>query len=93
MAHLVPLEECMIYGHLGNIEKAKALFEEYYQSAVDEYNDLLKNGRKHYLKKGDRVVYMDQDITAEKEGYVTLYRADHRPIEYLDELAVTLGLR
>lgn len=43
MAHLVPLEECMIYGHLGNIEKAKELFEEYYQSAADEYNKLLKN--------------------------------------------------
>lgn len=93
MAHLVSLEECMIYGHLGNIEKAKELFEEYYQSAVDEYNDVIKNGRKHYLKKGDRVAYMDQDITAEKDGYVTLYGADRRSIDYLDELAVTLGLR
>ena len=51
MDHLISLEECMIYGYLGKIEKAKQLFEEYYQSAVDEYNDLMKNGRKQYLKK------------------------------------------
>ena len=38
--HLTSLDECMIYGHLGNLEKAKQLFEEYYRSAVDEYNKL-----------------------------------------------------
>ena len=87
------LDDCMIYGYLGNIEKAKQLFEAYYQSAVDEYNDLMKNGRKQYLKKGERVVFMGQDITAEKDGYVTLYGANHGHIDYLDELAVSLGLR
>ena len=91
--NLISLEECMIYGYLGNIEKAKQLFEEYYQSAVDEYNDLMKNGRKQYLKKGECVVFMGQDITAEKDGYVTLYGANHGHIDYLDELAVSLGLR
>ena len=91
--HLILLEECMIYGYLGNIEKAKQLFEEYYQTAVDEYNDLVKNGRKQYLKKSERVVYMGQVITAEKDGYVTLYGANHGHIDYLDELAVSLGLR
>lgn len=89
----VSLEECMIYGHLGNIEKAKELFEEYYQSVVDEYNDLVKNGEKQYLKKGERVVFMGQDITAEIDGYVTLYGANHGHIDYLDELASTLGLK
>ena len=93
MDHLIALEECMIYGYLGNIEKAKQLFEKYYQSAVDEYNDLMKNGRKQYLKKGERVIYMGQDITAEKDGYVTLHSANHGHIDYLDELAVSLGLR
>ena len=80
------LDECMIYGHLGNMEKAKQLFEEYYQSVVDEYNDLVKNGCRQYLKKGERVVFMGQDRNAEKD-------ATHRHIEYLNELAVTLGLR
>ena len=89
----ITLEECMIYGHLGNIEKAKQLFEEYYQSAVDEYNDLVKNGHQQYLKKGERVIFMGQDITAEKDGYVTLYGASHGHIDYLDKLAVSLGLR
>ena len=87
------LDECMIYGHLGNIEKAKQLFEEYYQSAVDKYNDLVKNGRKQYLKKGQRVICGQQDITANRNGYVILYGASHRHIDYLDELAVKLGLR
>ncbi|MBQ9133219.1 MAG: DUF4304 domain-containing protein [Clostridia bacterium] len=90
---LILLEECMIFGHLGNTEKAKELFEIYYRSAVDKYNDLMKNGRKEYLKKGERVVYMGQDITAEKDGYVTLYGASHGHIDYLDELAVQLGIR
>ena len=93
LVHSVVLEECMIFGHLGNIEKAKQLFEEYYQTAVKEYNDLVKNGHKQYLKKGERVVLMGQDITAEKDGYVTLYGANHGHIDYLDELAVSLGLR
>ena len=93
MDSLILLEECMIYGHIGNTEKAKELFELYYQSEVKEYNDLLENGRKQYLKKGERVVFMGQDITAEKGGYVTLYGANHGHIEYLDELAVHLGLR
>ena len=90
---LILLEESMIYGHLGNIEKAKELFENYYHSVVKEYNDLTENGHKKYLKKGERVIFMGQDITAEKDGYVTLYGADHGHIDYLDELAVSLGLR
>lgn len=94
MGHrLILLEECMIYGHLGNIEKARERFNVYYQSAVAEYNDGMINGHKQYLKKGERVVYMGQDITAEKDGYVTLYGANHGHIDYLDELAVSLGLR
>lgn len=87
------LEECMIYGHLGNIEKAKELFEFCYRSSVDVYNDSCKNGRKQYLKKGDRIIFMRQDITAEKDGYVTIYGASHGHIDYLDELAVKLGFR
>jgi hypothetical protein len=36
---------------------------------------------------------MGQDITREKNGYVTLYGASHGHIDYLDELAVSLGFR
>ena len=85
-SRLIALEECMIYGHLGSIES-------YYQSAVEDYNNRVKNGHRQYLKKGERVVFMGQDITAEKDGYVTLYGASHGHIDYLDGLAVDLGLR
>lgn len=50
-SRLIALEECMIHGHLGSIEKAKQLFESYYQSAVEDYNDRVKNGHRQYLKK------------------------------------------
>lgn len=33
--HLIPLEEAMIYGRRGQTDKAKALFEQYYQSVLD----------------------------------------------------------
>lgn len=92
-SHLILLEESMIYGHLGDTEKAKELFEAYYQSAVSEYEDQMKNGRQQYLKKGERVIFMGQDITAEKDGWVTLYGASHKHIEYLDQLAKDLNLR
>ena len=49
--------------------------------------------KKQFLKKGERVVYMGQDITAEKDGYVTLHGANHMHIDYLDDLAANLGLR
>lgn len=87
------LDECMICGYVGDVEKAKELFELHYGSSVAEYNDQMLNGHKQYLKKGERVVYMGQDITADKDGYVTLYGASHAHIDYLDELARTLGLR
>ena len=87
------LDDCMINGHLGDIEKAKELFEAYYKSAVDDYNDKIQNGMQYYLKKGNRIVYMGQVIIAEKDGYITLHGASHAHIDYLDELAVALGLR
>ena len=43
-SHLIPLEEAMIYGRRGRTEEAKALFEQYYQSVLDEY---LKDGKAH----------------------------------------------
>lgn len=90
---MILLEGCMIYGHLGDLDKAKELFEEYYRQRQEEYEKLRINGQKVYLKKGERVVYFDQDITADKNGYVTLYNANHGHLDYLDELARKLGLR
>ena len=53
----------------------------------------MKNGRQVYLKEGERIVFMEQDITAEKNGYVTLYGASHKHLDYLDQLAKDLNLR
>ena len=35
LSSLILLDECMIYGRLGDVEKAKELFELYYQSVVE----------------------------------------------------------
>lgn len=91
--HLILLDECMIFGHLGNIEKARELFDTYYETAVSDYNDKMVNGHKEYLKKGQSIIFMGQKITAEKDGYVTLYGASHGHIDYLDELAACIGIR
>lgn len=83
----------MIYGHWGNLDKAEELFEQYYKTAVDKYDDAMINGRQVYLKKGERIGYMNQDITATEDGYVTIYGESHTHIDYLDKLAVKLGFR
>lgn len=69
---LILLEECMIYGYLGNIEKAKQLFQEYYQSAVDEYNDLMKNGHKLFLKRASELFLWDK-TSLQKKTVMLLY--------------------
>ena len=78
---------------LKNVGSCASFYNNCYRTNEIEYNDLVENGDKMYLKKGERVVYMGQDITAEKDVYVTLYGANHEHIDYLDELAVSLGLR
>ena len=83
----------MIYGHLGETEKAEERFETYYRKALDEYNDQLTNGRKYYLRKGEQIIYMGQDITAQEDGWVTIRGASRAHLDYLDELAAKLGLR
>ena len=93
MSTTLLLEECMIYGYLGRLEKAKEVFEQYYRSAEAEYRERSENGHKHDLKKGERIVFMGQDITAKKDGTVTLYGASRAHLEYLEELAADLGLR
>ena len=59
--------------------------------AVDRYRDELINGQKVYLKKGQRVICGGQEVTAQEDGFVTLYAANHGHIDYLDQLAEKLG--
>lgn len=94
--HLILLEEAMMYGHLGNLEKAKQCFEAYYQKAVDEYKYLTKYGEKEKITEGTTIEHMGRIYTyddADDEGYVTVYGASHGHIDYLDELAVKNDLR
>lgn len=86
------LDECMIYGRMGELSKAQECFDRYYLEELAEYHEILKNGEKYYLRKGERIIYMGQDITAKKSGYVTLYGADRGRIEQLEKLAAKLGL-
>ena len=90
--NLILLEEAMIYGHLGETGKAEECFKAYYQKALDEYNGQLANGRKYYLRKGERIISMGQDITAQEDGWVTICGASRAHLDYLDELAAKLGL-
>lgn len=88
----VPLvDEALIYRHLGDEETAQARFRAHYQMAVDRYRDELINGQKVYLKKGQRVICGGQEVTAQEDGFVTLYAANHGHIDYLDQLAKKLG--
>ena len=96
-SRLILLEEAMIYGHLGDIEKAKDLYQQYHDNCVKEYENDKKQGRKVWMDKGNRIVFKNQDgntqdITASKNGYITIFNADHSHIDYIEELGKRLGL-
>ena len=96
--HLILLEEAMIYGHLGDIEKAAEVFNTYYRSTLEEYLQEYENGEKIFLHKGQRVMYHNtktgenETVTANKTGDVTVYGANRGHIDYLEGLAQELGI-
>ena len=96
--HLLLLEEAMIVGRKGDLAEATRLFNAYYQDELTEYNHDLEEGSKTYLKKGERMVYLNaktnktETITATKSGYVTTYCANNGHLIYLKELAKELGI-
>lgn len=89
---LILLDEVMICGHLGDLEKAQALFAQYYLNAVHIYQREKAHGKQVYLQKEERVICHGQNITADKTGYFTIRSADDGHIRYLAELAKRLGL-
>ncbi len=61
--HLILLEESMIYGHIGNLDKARECFDAYYQQQVEEAErELQKTGRAFC----GHIEYLDK--LAEKNG-------------------------
>lgn len=96
--HLILLEEAMIYGRLGNMEKATERFNMHYQHALEVYRREYEHGEKMFLRKGQRVLYRNtktgenETVTATKTGYVTLYGASRGHLDYLEALAKELGI-
>ena len=97
--HLILLEEAMIIGRRGDLAQAAHLFNSYYQKALAEYKHDLEQGKKTYLKKGERMVYHNaktnetETIIAARSGYVTTYCANKGHLIYLEELALKLGIK
>ncbi len=89
--HRIALDECFIYGRMGDMEKAKERFATYYNDALNEYERDETVGQQMYLKKGEVVMYKTQKIVAEKDGYYTVYGGNSAGIEYLKQLADVLG--
>lgn len=96
--HLITLEEAMIYGRSGDIERASELFNKYYQNVLNKYKVDFENGIETYLHKGEKMLYRNtktgetETITAEKGGYVVIYSANRSHIDYLETLATQLGI-
>ncbi len=84
------LDECMMHGHLGNMEKARELFEKNYDDAVVWYNKRVAERKKDFLRQRRIMLLLGLGVTEENTGYL---KAWHEYIDYLDELAVKLGFR
>lgn len=89
--HRIALDECFIYGRMGDMEKARECFVKYYQEALDKYEKDELYGNPMFLRKGETVIYKNQKIVAEKDGYYTVYGGNSGGIEYLKQLADVLG--
>lgn len=95
---MILLEKAMIIGRRGNLTEAARLFNAHYQNALAEFNHELEHGNQTYLRKGESIVYhnvktdKNETITANKNGYVTIYRANKGHLIYLEELAQKLGV-
>ena len=95
---LILLDETMIFGRRGEWERAVQLFNSYYERCYAKYQQDLKYGSKIFLRKGERVTYKNwqsnrmETVTADKDGYVTVYNANPMHLRYLEELAEKLGI-
>lgn len=96
---LILLDDAMIYGRKGNIKQAEKLFNLYYQKERKRYKYDYEHGSKMYLRKGERVTYhnvrtnQSETIVAKKSGFVVLYDAQRKHLEYLEQLAKELNIK
>ena len=95
---LILLEAAMIYGNRGDLPQATRVFNDYYRNRLAEYRHDFEHGTKTYLRMGEQVTYLNtrtgksETVTAQKDGYVTLYNARRGHLDYLEELAQKLGI-
>ena len=90
-SHLVLLEEAMIYGRIGNIEKATELFVEYYNNSQQE----LFERRKYILEKGILVEegQLKGMYRLPDRSFASLPKEDAGHLAYLQELAKELNIQ
>lgn len=95
---LILLDEAMIWGRKGDLQKAEMLFNQYYQQELEAHMQFVNYGKKIYLKKGDKISYFNEKINrtetivGHKSGYVTLYCGNKGHLSYLKDLAQKLGI-
>lgn len=89
--HLLPLDECFIFGHLGDMDLARERFDTFYHEIQDE----LQNGRSIYLNQGMRYYSSRGTVYAAQSGYYTVFddAVTRKQLKNLDALAVELGFR
>lgn len=86
-SHLILLEESMIYGRRGDIEKASELFIAYYQKAINENEEQ----RKHILKVG--VPIKNSGYYKMPDGHLAFLPVENKGhIAYLQDLANKLNI-
>ena len=97
--HLILLEEAMIFGRRGKIPEATQRLNAYYQKVYNEYIFNLEYGEQVYLRKGCSITAYNtrlgrlETITADKDGYVTLYTNGPKGhLEYIEKLAQKLEI-
>lgn len=95
---LILLEEAMIFGRKGELEKASTLFRTHYQKALDEYRADFENGIETYLEKGAKLTYRNtktgqtETVIADRDGYVITHSANRGYIDHLEALAAQLQI-
>lgn len=95
---LVQLDEAMIWGRKGDIEKATEVFKSYYQDCLEKYHYEFEHGVKSKTWPGQEVTYLNtktnqvETVVADKDGYYISFSAHTRHLNYLEKLAEELGI-
>lgn len=92
------LDEVFIYGCRGDIEAAKAQFNNYYERGLAIYERERANGHLVWLRMGESITAKDKNgeirtYIAKFPRYVRIYSPNDTHLKYLDQLAENLNIR